>query len=94
MSKGKPSKAQRLEALRELLEEIACGIRNAQEGLLESENPGTTVSLVVDTLGRLGWMADQGCVIAGQPAAPVVGGAHAWLRTPEFLARLKRRAPR
>ena len=44
----------RLEALRELLAEIANGIRVAQESLGESENLANTAYVVADSLGRLG----------------------------------------
>ena len=82
MAKTNLRKSQRLEALGGLLAEIASGIRTAQDALLESEGSGNTVALVVDSLGRLGWMADQGCAVASDEYAPVVGDAHAWLRSP------------
>jgi len=80
MTKMTPSVTRaRLEALRELLVEIASGIRNVQEALVESEDLANTSYLVTHTLGRLGWMADQGCVIAGAESPPVVGDVQAWL---------------
>jgi hypothetical protein len=82
MAKTKLRKAQRLEALGGLLAEIASGIRTAQDALLESEGSGNTAALVVDSLGRLGWMADQGCAVASDEYPPIVGDAHAWLRSP------------
>ena len=72
----------RLEALRELLAEIANGIRVAQESLSESENLANTAYVVADSLGRLGWLADQGCVVAGEDFPPCLGDARAWLRIP------------
>ena len=72
----------RLEALRELLAEIANGIRVAQESLSESENMANTAYVVADSLGRLGWLADQGCVVAGEEYPPCLGDARAWLRVP------------
>jgi hypothetical protein len=82
MAKTNLRKSQRLEALGGLLAEIASGIRTAQDALVESEGSGNTVALVVDSLGRLGWMADQGCAVASDEYPPVVGDAHAWLRSP------------
>ncbi|MFG6412714.1 hypothetical protein ACG02S_02260 [Roseateles sp. DC23W] len=86
MPKDIRSKAQRLEILRELLTEIASGIRDAQQGLLETAATGNSGSLIANSLARLGWMADQGCVVAGDDSPPVVGDAFAWLMCPQLAA--------
>jgi hypothetical protein len=82
MDSQTPDEDDRLEALRELLAEIANGIRVAQESLSESENLSNTAYVVADSLGRLGWLADQGCVVAGDDFPPCLGDARAWLRIP------------
>ena len=71
--------AQRLSALHDHLAEIAAGIRAAQMALIGSAEIADTAYLVSSTLGRLGWMADQGCVMAGADVPPVVGDATAWM---------------
>jgi hypothetical protein len=87
MTKMTPAEARaRLEALGEVLEEIASGIRNAQQVLVETEDLVNTAYLVAHTLGRRGWMADQGCVVAGAELPPAVGDAHAWLLIPKALS--------
>lgn len=71
--------AQRLSALHDHLAEIATGLRAAQMALIGSSPNDDTAYLVSSTLGRLGWMADQGCVLAGADEPPVVGDATAWI---------------
>lgn len=73
------SDAQRIEIICELLAEVVPGIRAIQGALTESEDQSNLVSLAVAALGRLGWIAEQSCVIAGYALAPVVGPADAWL---------------
>lgn len=90
MAKTNLHRTQRLEVLCKLLAEIASGIRTAQDALLERQDSGSTVALVIDSLGRLGWMADQGCAVAGDAYAPIVGDAHAWLRSPQLLEDLRK----
>jgi len=89
MGPEKLSKARRLEALHTLLTEIAFGLRNAREGILDSEGSANTVHLVADFLSQLGWMADQGCAIAGDTCPQVVGDAHAWLLSPYLQGLLR-----
>lgn len=92
MTKTSPAQPrERLEALGTVLAEIASGIRCAQEALIESEQSAGTAYLVAQALGRLGWMADQGCVLAGTAFPPVVGDAYAWLLIPPALASLRGR---
>jgi len=83
------SKGLRLEIIRELLLEVVPGIRTVQDALQGSEE--TSVSyMAVAALGRLGWIAEQGCVIAGYEFAPVVGSADAWLLGPaNVLSKLR-----
>jgi hypothetical protein len=76
---GRLSKRQRLEVLSELFAEAASGIRTVQDALQESEEQRNTTYMAVAALGRLGWIAEQGCLIAGYEWTPVVGGPDAWL---------------
>ncbi len=84
------SKSKRLEALRILLAEVSCGIRNAQQGLLEHEESSNNIYLVADVLGRLGWLVERGCVVAGYESPPVVGSADAWMLSPYLREHLER----
>ena len=82
MTSETSTEAERLESIRELLSEIANGIRIAQESLFESENLANTAYLLTHSLGRLGWLADQGCVVAGEDFPPVLGNERAWFKSP------------
>ncbi len=88
MTAEKLTKSQRLDILGELLVEIACGLRNVQQALTDEDYTANTLALVVDVLGRLGWLADQGCVVVRDTYSPVVGDAHDWMLRPELLDRL------
>ncbi len=94
MAKENLTDAERLEALRDELTEIASGIRSAQWAFLDSSDMANTAYLVACTLGRLGWMTDQACVLAGDEVPPVVGDAEAWMRHPSEEDRERREAGR
>ena len=93
MTTEKLTKSRRLDILSELLSDIACSIRNAQQELADEDCSANRIQLVADVLGRLGWLAGQGCVVANDVFYPVVGDAHAWMLRPALLERIGKNMP-
>lgn len=73
------NEAQRLEALRLLCSEMASGISSIRTILRGNAEDASAAYLAADALDRIGWMADQATVLAGEDAPLHGGDAFGWL---------------
>ncbi|HEX7687917.1 MAG TPA: hypothetical protein VF453_09430 [Burkholderiaceae bacterium] len=69
----------RLAAAQQIFGRLANGILTATSVLRDNSEDANAAHLAADALERLGWMADQGSVLAGEPRPPVNGEADEWM---------------
>ena len=87
---GGLSHERRLEVIRDLLEQVVPGIRTIQCALEEADESSNLVYIAVAALGRLGWITEHTCLIAGFDGGSIVGTADYWhLGTTNVLSELR-----